>query len=312
MSTDEGLRAALNTDRELWREREGDFYSDSIHVTAQGAIGINCGGTVIVNPLQEWFRLAAHPPSERMRSALLVQTDTECDGATISYTKEDYTKCEKCHWRSPEQGARPYRNRHFRVVAHPLSADDARLASAIKFIASGIHPQCRGHNQCCYCKPSARDWELCTSALAWLENNNAPRPDQPSPTDEARLAAIKRWVLERDTSVGLSHDVSTMLKELREILGIPPRAADQPPTRCAAHNITDCTVSKCRDSADDQPPAPEASVDARERRTAWDDLAELACNIWDEEIVSERAEQFFKMLRALVKAEILAAVRSER
>ena len=47
-----------NTDRELWRERPDDFYADSIHVTASGAIGINCGGTVLVLPLQEWHRLA--------------------------------------------------------------------------------------------------------------------------------------------------------------------------------------------------------------------------------------------------------------
>jgi len=43
-----------NTDRELWRERDGDFYADSIHVTQSGGIGINCGGHVIVMPLREW------------------------------------------------------------------------------------------------------------------------------------------------------------------------------------------------------------------------------------------------------------------
>ena len=50
---------ALNTDRELWREREGDYYSDSIHVTEGGGIGMNCGGHVIVKPIREWFALAA-------------------------------------------------------------------------------------------------------------------------------------------------------------------------------------------------------------------------------------------------------------
>ena len=48
-----------NTDRELWRERQGDFYADSIHVTEGGSIGINVGGTVYVLPVQEWHRLAA-------------------------------------------------------------------------------------------------------------------------------------------------------------------------------------------------------------------------------------------------------------
>ena len=49
---------AQNTNRELWREREDDYYADSIHVTAGGGIGINCGGTVIVKPVREWHRLA--------------------------------------------------------------------------------------------------------------------------------------------------------------------------------------------------------------------------------------------------------------
>jgi hypothetical protein len=45
--------ACLNTDKELWRE--GDFYSDSIHVTEHGGIGINHGGHVIVAPLKSWY-----------------------------------------------------------------------------------------------------------------------------------------------------------------------------------------------------------------------------------------------------------------
>ena len=52
-------RAAQNTDFEIWRERPGDYYSDSVHVTKGGGIGINCGGYVIVKPLRDWFSLAA-------------------------------------------------------------------------------------------------------------------------------------------------------------------------------------------------------------------------------------------------------------
>jgi hypothetical protein len=48
-----------NTDRELWREREGDYYADSIHVTKEGGIGINCGGYVIVKSLKGWHELAS-------------------------------------------------------------------------------------------------------------------------------------------------------------------------------------------------------------------------------------------------------------
>src|SRR2546425_620415 len=43
-----------NTDRELWREREGDYYADSIHVTESGEIGINVGGRVVVQKLRDW------------------------------------------------------------------------------------------------------------------------------------------------------------------------------------------------------------------------------------------------------------------
>ena len=61
MSDDLGPMAAQNTDRELYREPgdwRGDFYSDSIHVTESGAIGIDCGGYVFVKPLREWHALA--------------------------------------------------------------------------------------------------------------------------------------------------------------------------------------------------------------------------------------------------------------
>lgn len=50
--------ACANTDRELWREIAGDYYADSIHVTASGSIGMNCGGHIIVMPIREWFTAA--------------------------------------------------------------------------------------------------------------------------------------------------------------------------------------------------------------------------------------------------------------
>ena len=56
---DNVTQAAENTDREIWREREGDYYADSIHVTQQGRIGINCGGHVIQMPVRDWHRLAS-------------------------------------------------------------------------------------------------------------------------------------------------------------------------------------------------------------------------------------------------------------
>ena len=51
-------QACLNTDRELWREREGDNYADSIFVTEGGGIGMNCGGRVVVMSIREWHKLA--------------------------------------------------------------------------------------------------------------------------------------------------------------------------------------------------------------------------------------------------------------
>jgi hypothetical protein len=60
--------AAENTDTHLWPivSRYDDPFPDSIHVTAQGAIGINCGGLVIVKPLREWHALAAKVIAENL------------------------------------------------------------------------------------------------------------------------------------------------------------------------------------------------------------------------------------------------------
>lgn len=48
------MEASANTDRELFREVEGDFYSPSVHVTADGKIGMAVGGTVIVRSIRDW------------------------------------------------------------------------------------------------------------------------------------------------------------------------------------------------------------------------------------------------------------------
>ena len=53
--------AMQNTDRELWRETEDDYYAPSLHVTEGGGIGMNVGGTVIVMPIREWHALAVVP-----------------------------------------------------------------------------------------------------------------------------------------------------------------------------------------------------------------------------------------------------------
>lgn len=57
--TDEGGMTGVcaNTDIELWRKTP-DYYSPSLHITENGAIGINCGGLVFVLPIEVWHDLA--------------------------------------------------------------------------------------------------------------------------------------------------------------------------------------------------------------------------------------------------------------
>lgn len=50
------MDAMQNTDVELWRKTES-YYAPSIHVTEGGGIGINCGGHVIVAPVERWHEL---------------------------------------------------------------------------------------------------------------------------------------------------------------------------------------------------------------------------------------------------------------
>jgi hypothetical protein len=52
----------MNTDRELYREDTGDpagsYYENSVFVTDKGGIGMNVGGTVIVQPITAWHEQA--------------------------------------------------------------------------------------------------------------------------------------------------------------------------------------------------------------------------------------------------------------
>jgi len=61
----------VNTDRHLWPDvSEPGAVHESIHVTAQGGIGINVGGFVYVKTLREWHKLAGGPWSVRDEKAL--------------------------------------------------------------------------------------------------------------------------------------------------------------------------------------------------------------------------------------------------
>jgi len=52
--------SCINTDKNIWRKVEGDYYSPSIHVTQDNNIGINVGGHVIVMPIEKWFLLGCN------------------------------------------------------------------------------------------------------------------------------------------------------------------------------------------------------------------------------------------------------------
>jgi hypothetical protein len=55
-----------NTDFEVWRERTGDYYSDSVRVTQDGAIGISSGGTVVVRTAMDWVGMGSLTDYERL------------------------------------------------------------------------------------------------------------------------------------------------------------------------------------------------------------------------------------------------------
>lgn len=48
----------VNTDRDLWQEREGDVYSARVFLTKGGGIGMDVGGLCIVKPIRDWHALA--------------------------------------------------------------------------------------------------------------------------------------------------------------------------------------------------------------------------------------------------------------
>ena len=51
-------KACENTDRELWREVPGNYYSAKLFITANGTVGIDVDGLVIVRPIRSWHALA--------------------------------------------------------------------------------------------------------------------------------------------------------------------------------------------------------------------------------------------------------------
>jgi hypothetical protein len=65
-----------NTDRHLWPQvSDPGAETESIHVTAQGGIGINVGGYVYVKPLREWHKLAGGKEAMLPVAALSAETN---------------------------------------------------------------------------------------------------------------------------------------------------------------------------------------------------------------------------------------------
>ena len=77
-----------NTDRELWREIDGYYYSPRIFVTAQGSIGIDVGGFCIVKPIREWHKLAW--PQHSWRDTGYDRQCTECGAIDCSSGGESW------------------------------------------------------------------------------------------------------------------------------------------------------------------------------------------------------------------------------
>ncbi len=57
---DHGLiyECKVNTDREIFRLTDDDYYSPYMFITKERNIGIGVGGHVFVKPVEEWHRLA--------------------------------------------------------------------------------------------------------------------------------------------------------------------------------------------------------------------------------------------------------------
>jgi len=115
-------KAYKNTDRELWREREGDYYADSIFVTEQGAIGINHGGYVRVMPLSGWFEAAGG------KFPALPEPSSSSATAPHAHTDECW---------EPDSGCDMGRNAEF---ARTLSLSDALegIAEAVASPPTGV------------------------------------------------------------------------------------------------------------------------------------------------------------------------------
>lgn len=91
-----------NTDVEIWREEEGNYYSPSIHKTIDNNIGINVGGLVFVKSAQDWHELAKREAvrEDEKQDYVPYQGCPICDGAgrviADGFTSSVYQTCTVC------------------------------------------------------------------------------------------------------------------------------------------------------------------------------------------------------------------------
>jgi hypothetical protein len=114
--------AVENTDRELWREREGDYYADSIHVTKGGGIGINCGGHVYVKPLREWHRLATKQPPATEPNEYPNPTESDLKDPDFEAVWNAIKEWDLSRYRETKSGHRLYSGASGNDVMHILLA----------------------------------------------------------------------------------------------------------------------------------------------------------------------------------------------
>ena len=140
---------AMNTDRELWRERAGDYYADSIHVTQSGAIGINCGGTVIVMPIRKWHdatREIAHRDSEIKRlerERVVVVNDFPNEGDAQYGSEKIASLLDEVKWAEDERIEWVKRGEHAEERCAELQ-DDIRLVKRKQVVVVQERDRLRG------------------------------------------------------------------------------------------------------------------------------------------------------------------------
>jgi len=218
-----------NTDKEIWRQTHEDYYSPSIHVTEQGAIGIKCGGHVIVATVQAWHNwgkealldavdhaVSAEPPKptgEQLKAIGMVldgDAPRACSHLDIIWNG-NYPVCAaedvtgKLRWHLKDAPAEPDNplkpdteesNRRFYQQQAAITKDTAQPAQMICDHAPIVHDNCIG----CGITENYRK-EPCQSCTptCGIHTRKNYTPAQPEPAEPAHLCGDCSKILCRFT-----------------------------------------------------------------------------------------------------------------